>query len=353
MVGEFSCDWLAPPPGLSRRMRKHKRMPAMKPSPGAREALLCLQAVHMGVTCPCASTKQQGVRRLFQRNGWVWRNTIDKLTPPTVSANPLIIMGRVHKPWSPWVLLLLGYTLSAIPEKGRSGICFYTSYCGHNCTLNGGCQLGRLTPPISLAWFTAGCSTRMTTWSSLNHLFWQGGFCRVDWALLPLSTWLQLGVSVIGWELLPVPCNSGSCPTQTIWTPLLTTCYTRGIWCLWRDSTGPVTGACDPMYCNCWTHDETDAHHVSLSLRFPLVPLPQTSPLAPWSLQCKALHTMHWCNPNRLSGIWGGHPYLPALCPNEFLARRSRVRLAPPLSCLRDLWPHMILRLGTFALTMR
>ena len=52
------------------------------------------------------------------------------------------------------------------------------------------------------------------------------------------------------------------------------------------------------------------AHH-----RLPLVPLPQTSPLAPWSLQCKALHTLHWCNPNRSSNIWhmtwGGHS-LPA-----------------------------------------
>ena len=43
----------------------------MKSSPGARGALLSLQAVHMGVACPCASMKQQGVRRLAPRYGWV------------------------------------------------------------------------------------------------------------------------------------------------------------------------------------------------------------------------------------------------------------------------------------------
>ena len=62
---------------------------------------------------------------------------------------------------------------------------------------------------------------------------------------------------------------------KTIGEPLLTTCSTRGIWCLWRDSTVSTTGAGDPMDTR-----RTDAHHISLSLRFPLVPLPQTSPLA-------------------------------------------------------------------------
>ena len=64
-----------------------------------------------------------------------------------------------------------------------------------------------------------------------------------------------------------------------------------------------------------WTHEETDAHHVFLSLKSPLIPLPQTSTLAVWSFPCKALHTLHWCNPNcsgsRWHMTWGGHS-LPA-----------------------------------------
>ena len=106
------------------------------------------------------------------------------------------------------------------------------------------------------------------------------------------------------------------------WTPLLALCYTRCIWCLWRDSTVPTMGACDTIAWVGWTHEEPDAHHVLLSLRLPLIPLPQTSTLAPWSFPCKALPTLHWCNPSCSGSIWhmtcGGHSL-----PESIMLKRS------------------------------
>ena len=44
-----------------------------------------------------------------------------------------------------------------------------------------------------------------------------------------------------------------------------------------------ITGAGDPMSGNGEAHVDTDAHHILLSLRFHMIPLPQTSPFAPGS----------------------------------------------------------------------
>ena len=111
-------------------------------------------------------------------------------------------------------------------------------------------------------------------------------------------------------------------------------------------------GACDTIAWVGWTQEETDAHHIFLSLRFPPIPLPQTSTFAPW-FPCKALHTLHWCNPTCSGSIWhvtwGGHYHAQTIpCLEDLLCG-----LAPPLSCFRDLWQHEILRLGAVAFTVR
>ena len=70
-----------------------------------------------------------------------------------------------------------------------------------------------------------------------------------------------------------------------------------------------MTGAYDTMARACWTHEETDAHHVFLSLKFTRVPLPQTSPLASWSCQCRdtAYAALVQPKPFKQHWTWGGH----------------------------------------------
>ena len=83
------------------------------------------------------------VRRLFLGNVWNWRNKVDQLTPQTVSSNPLITMESVHK---------------ELQSSWRK-----------------------------LHWL------KLPIW--IRQLI--RDFCRVDWALLPLSTWLKSGVSFV------------------------------------------------------------------------------------------------------------------------------------------------------------
>ena len=104
--------------------------------------------------------------------------------------------------------------------------------------------------------------------------------------------------------------------------------------------------------------EETDAHHVFLSLRKPLwfpclrqIPLLHGHFNARHCIRCiGAAQTVQ-----AAYDIWleADIPDLHAWCSNDLLARRSIVRLAPPSSCLRDLWQQEILRLGAVAFTVR
>ena len=59
-------------------------------SPGAIRGTTLHSGSPHGVACSSASMKQKGVYSLSQRNGWVWRNTID-------CACPLNTIECVHK----------------------------------------------------------------------------------------------------------------------------------------------------------------------------------------------------------------------------------------------------------------
>ena len=81
-------------------------------------------------------------------------NTIVELTPPTVSANPHIIMGRVYKLWGPWVLLFLGYTSSSywwFLFGGLGALPLSTRWQAWVLSVAGNCYLSR-TPAIFCHW---------------------------------------------------------------------------------------------------------------------------------------------------------------------------------------------------------
>lgn len=86
-------------------------------------------------------------------------------------------------------------------------------------------------------------------------------------------------------------------------------------------------------------HPRTWMGQTNNSRRFPLVPLPQTRPLLRGHFYAKALQMLHRSNPNCQAAYDFRRTSLTCMHwrSNDLLARRSIMRLAPPLSCLKDL----------------